>query len=173
NHSRLWEICERMGIGGDWLKCMKELYRNNKIRGIGSKGMTEWVNVKRGIKQGCPMSPILFAIYTSMIPAMMEQEGCGKKDEPMLLMYADDMVVWGKTEEIIKKKIEIICKGFDMLGLKLSSTKTELQHNPYVVPSKEGQILRIVHNNMEENITYLPIDKAIRYLGAWTTTDGN
>ncbi|MCP4052782.1 MAG: hypothetical protein GY739_06910 [Mesoflavibacter sp.] len=162
-----------MGIGGDWLKCMKELYRNNKIRGIGSKGMTEWVNVKRGIKQGCPMSPILFAIYTSMIPAMMEQEGCGKKDEPMLLMYADDMVVWGKTEEIIKKKIEIICKGFDMLGLKLSSTKTELQHNQYVVPSKEGQILSIVHNNMEEKITYLPINKAIRYLGAWTTRDGN
>ncbi|MCP4159887.1 MAG: RNA-directed DNA polymerase, partial [Deltaproteobacteria bacterium] len=40
NHQRLWEICEKMGIKGEWLDCMKELYKDNKIRGIGSKGMT-------------------------------------------------------------------------------------------------------------------------------------
>ncbi|MCP4055363.1 MAG: hypothetical protein GY739_20445, partial [Mesoflavibacter sp.] len=62
---------------------------------------------------------------------------------------------------------------FDMLGLQLSGTKTELQHNKWVVPSKEGQNIVIKHNEKEENITYLPINKAIRYLGAWTTTDGN
>ncbi len=173
NHDRLWNICERMGIGGDWLKCIKELYKDNKIRGIGSIGMTEWIKVKRGIKQGCPMSPILFAIYTSMIPEMMEQSQCGKKGEPMVLMYADDMVVWGNTEIEIKNKIEVICKTFDMLGLQLSGTKTELQHNQWVKPNREGQTITIEHNNKTENITYLPIDKAIRYLGAWTTTEGN
>ena len=38
-------------------------------------------------------------------------------------------------------KLEKVCEAFDNLGLKLSPTKTELQHNQWVVPSKVGQSL--------------------------------
>ncbi len=173
NHNKLWEICEKMGLTGAWLECMKELYKDCRIRGIGGNGMTEWIKVKKGIKQGCPMSPILWAIYTSMVPEMLKKGGYERIDEPSMLMYADDMVIWGRSEEEIKNKLKIVCEAFDNLGLRLSESKTELQHNQWVIPSKEGETIRVEHNEKTEEVKYLPINKAIRYLGAWTTTDGN
>ncbi len=45
------------------------------------------------------MSPILWAIYTSIVPEMLKNGGYDKLDEPSMLMYADDMVIWGRSEE--------------------------------------------------------------------------
>ena len=30
-------------LSGNWLECVKELYKDGKIRGIGSTKMTKWI----------------------------------------------------------------------------------------------------------------------------------
>ena len=32
NHEKLWELCNHMGISGDWLQCIQAIYSNGKVQ---------------------------------------------------------------------------------------------------------------------------------------------
>jgi len=135
--------------------------------------MLDWVKMVKGIKQGCPMSPMLFAIYMQMVTIALRSSIREREDEPCMLLYADDMVVWADTEEELKTKLECVMSSMASLGLRLNTNKMELQHNCYVRPSKEGKMESFGQGGDKIDLKYLPIGKPIRYLGAWTTADHN
>ena len=169
SHEQLWKILEKTGIKGTWLDNLKELYKNNFLRSFTPEGKTSKIRMERGIRQGCPLSPLLFALYVNPIAMAMEKINKKKDKEPAMLMYADDMVVWGDTEEEIKEKLETAMTTMQSLGLQMSTEKTELQHNKWTIPSKEGGALRLEVNGKETEIEYQPVNKPIRYLGIWST----
>ena len=171
SHERLWEILEESGIEGTWVENLKELYKGNFIRSMTPEGKTRAIEMKRGIRQGCPLSPLLFALYTNPIAIAMERANVRKGVEPAMLMYADDMVVWGETEEEVKEKLQIATETMEKLGLQISLEKTELQHNKWVEPSREDESLEIKTKAGVRQIKYQDPRKALRYLGAWTTTN--
>jgi len=72
DHQRLWQICQSMGITGTWLDNVRELYTDTYIRAIGFEGMLQGVKTVKGIKQGCPMSPMLFALYVQTITTALK-----------------------------------------------------------------------------------------------------
>ena len=74
NHEALWKILEKKGIGGLWLNTLKSIYDENKIRSITTDGCSRWVKVKKGIRQGCPMSPALFAIYLDWVSELLDMK---------------------------------------------------------------------------------------------------
>jgi len=80
-----------MGITGTWLDNVRELYTDTYIRAIGSEGMLERVKTVKGIKQGCPMSPMLFALYVQTIATALRGVLPPEEDEPNMLSYTDDM----------------------------------------------------------------------------------
>jgi hypothetical protein len=170
DHGRMWEILEKTGITGTWLQNLKELYRKNVLSSITSYGKTEKIQMNRGIRQGCPLSPLLFALYANPIAIAMEQINMRKGNEPALLMYADDMVVWGWTEQELTQKLQVAENMMAKLGLQMSIEKTEIQHNKWVPPNQSSSI-SIKASEGQRTITYQPMDKPLRYLGAWTTAN--
>ena len=137
SHEKLWEILRRSGISGKWLENLMELYRSNHLRSLTPMGKTRSVEMKRGIRQGCPR-PLLFALYANPIAIAMERANRRKGNEPAMLMYADDMVVWGETEEEVKEKLQMAVGTMERLCLKISVEKTEIQHNRYVENKKKA-----------------------------------
>ena len=93
-----------MGIEGKWLENIKEMYNGTVLEAITAEGMTPKVQMKRGIRQGCPMSPMLFALYMEDSDKKDEKRRKDRKEEPCMLMYADDMVVWGDSKGRPRKK---------------------------------------------------------------------
>ena len=117
--------------------------------------------MKRGIRQGCPLSPLLFALYANPIAIAMERVNRMKGKEPAMLMYADDMVVWRGAEEEVQEKLQVAKSMMETLGLQMSMEKTELQHNQWVSPSKEGQEMTIITKKGPSKIKY---QEVLRYL---------
>ena len=107
---------------------LEEDVQNTTLRAITAQGLTEEVEMKRGIRQGCPLSPALFALYIEPIAQQLEQaqkeKGLYKPGKPNMLFYADDMVLWAETTEELKLKLTTIVDMMERLGLQISVEKT-------------------------------------------------
>ena len=121
NHKQLWQICEQSGIQGEWLQNLKSLYEGAKLRALTSQGPTEEVDMKRGIRQGCPLSPALFALYIQPIAEALRtkatEKNQNKEGRPNMLFYADDMVLWGANKEELGWKMQVVIETMEQLGL--------------------------------------------------------
>jgi len=162
-----------MGITGTWLDNVRELYTDTYIRAICSEGMLQGVKTVKGIKQGCPMSPMLFALYVQTITTALRAVLPPKEDEPNMLLYADDMVLWADSEEKLKLKLNTVLDSMTSLGLRINGIKTELQHNKWRLPSLEGQSFEVGSGINKTSMKYMRMDSPIRYLGAWTTANND
>jgi len=133
----------------------------------------EGVKTVKGIKQGCPMSPMLFALYVQTITTALKGILPPKEDEPNMLLYADDMVLWADSEKELKLKLNKVLNTMNALGLRINGIKTELQHNKWRLPSLEGQSFEIGTGINKTNMKCMRMDSPIRYLGAWTTANND
>ena len=59
----LWEVLRESKLGGKFLNITREMYRGSKRKIEVGKSHTRWIPYQRGIKQGCVLSPMLFAIF--------------------------------------------------------------------------------------------------------------
>ena len=173
NHEQMWNICEQYGIQEQWLDNLKSMYQGATLTALTRYGKTEEVEMKRGIRQGCPLSPVLFALYVQPIAEALQQksieQGTYKHGKPNMLFYADDMVLWGQTKKELQEKLQTVVGLMEQLGLQISTTKTEIQANEFV---KEATDSIAIHTEQgEKSFKYVPGNQAIRYLGSWSTLD--
>ena len=68
NHTYLFEVMKKVGINGNFLKAVQELYKNITSQIQLNGGKTEKIQIERGVRQGCPLSMTLYTI--SAIPVI-------------------------------------------------------------------------------------------------------
>ena len=67
DHNKLWKILKEMGIP-DHLTCLlKNLYAGQEATVRTGHGTTDWLQIGKGVCQGCILSPCLFNIYSEYI----------------------------------------------------------------------------------------------------------
>jgi hypothetical protein len=80
---------------------IKELYRGHRRRIRVKARFTEWMNCEWGLRQGCVLSPLLFAIFIAELGERLRQLGEGERLGEVLipgLAFADDVAMLaGKT----------------------------------------------------------------------------
>ena len=60
DHNKLWKILKEMGIP-DHLTCLlRSLYAGQEATVRTGHGTTDWFQIRKGVHQGCIMSPCLF-----------------------------------------------------------------------------------------------------------------
>ncbi|KAG0437243.1 hypothetical protein HPB47_017538, partial [Ixodes persulcatus] len=97
--------------------------------------MSGRVEVKRGLKQGCPLSPLLYTLYASELEQHLlksglgfsltrVEEGCETHWTLPGLAYADDLVLMAGVMETLQKLVDVCEEEVALLGLKFNVLKS-------------------------------------------------
>ena len=144
NHEKLIGILRSIGLDDKDLRIIINLYWNQtaniKIEGE----LSDSVEIKRGVRQGCILSPLLFNIYSERIfsEALDEsREGIMVNGERLNnFRYADDTIVFADSLQNLQALVTNIAEVSQRYGLDLNVKKTK-----YMVISKNrappGQLM--------------------------------
>ena len=104
---KLWKILKEMGIP-DHLTCLlRNLYAGQEATVRTGHGTTDWFQIRKGVGEGCILSPCLFNLYAEYIMriAGLEEAQAGIKivgSNINNLRYADDTTLMAESEEELK-----------------------------------------------------------------------
>jgi exonuclease III len=131
HHEALYRILDNMGVRGKFLEVIKNMYRNSKMTVKAGGKTTRSYGMKRGNRQGCPLSPLLFIIF---INHLLGETSCGgvtvagvKKNQNIATcaggQYADDLVALEATAEAAEAFCMKIYEWGRKWGMELGVTK--------------------------------------------------
>ena len=105
DHNKLWKILKEMRLP-DHLTCLlRNLYAGQEARVRTGHGTTDWFQIRKGVHQGCILSPCLFNLYAEYIMrnAGLDEAQAGIKISRRNinnLRYADDSTLMAEREEL-------------------------------------------------------------------------
>ena len=97
NREILWKKLESLGIGGVFLETLKAMYTGDSVRCTINGVTTASVFLQRGLRQGCSLSPMLFALYIADIGADLVSSQDGFLIGGVCvsgLLFADDIALF-------------------------------------------------------------------------------
>ena len=103
-HKILWEILKEMGIPNHLTCHLRNLYAGQEATVRTGHGTTDWLQIGKGDRQGCILSPCLFNLYAEYIirNTGLEETQAGIKIAGRninKLRYADDNTLMAESEE--------------------------------------------------------------------------
>jgi len=107
DHNKLWEMIKEMEIP-DHLTCLlRNLSAGQESTVRTGHGTTDWIQVRKGVHQGCVLSPYLFNLYAEYIMqnARLDEAQAGIKISGRNinnLIHADDLTLMAESEEELK-----------------------------------------------------------------------
>ena len=131
DHNKLWKILKEIGIQDHLTHLLRNLYAGQEATvrtGHGTKG---WFQKRKGVRQGCILSPCLFNLYAEYIMRNtgLEEAQAGIKIARRNinnLRYADDTTLMAESEEDLKSLLMKVKEESEKVGLKLNIWKTKI-----------------------------------------------
>ncbi|GAQ77988.1 DNA/RNA polymerase superfamily protein with reverse transcriptase domain [Klebsormidium nitens] len=168
---KLWTRLEELGVGDRMLQSVRSMYSNVRCRVRGAGWVSEEsFESSRGVKQGCPLSPLLFGLY---IDGLEDVIG-GTADNPELsgvevpfLAFADDVVLLSTSAAGLQKKLGLLEEFSKESGLPVNLQKTEV-----VVFGGQFAVQK-VRNEFQYAGERVAIAQSYRYLGVQFHCNGN
>jgi len=140
----MFQVLKACNFGNSFIKWIEILYyMHPKILVKNNGWLSEPIGVERGIRQGCPISAILFIIAIEMMAINIRKNknikgmNIGSK-ERKLSQYADDSTLTLTNLDSIDAVMKTIYDFCDVSGMKLNIEKTEgiwlgsLKDNPSI-----------------------------------------
>ena len=131
DHNKLWKILKEMGTPDQLTHLLRNLYAGQEATVRTGHGTTDWFQIKKGVRQGCILSPWLFNLYAEYIMRNvgMDEEQAGIKiagGNINNLRYADDTTLMAESEEELKSLLMKVEEESEQVGLKLNIQKTKI-----------------------------------------------
>ena len=161
----LFTVCQDYGVNGKLLAAIQSLYTDSQacVRLNGS--LSNSFAVKTGVRQGCVLSPLLFATYMDRVIKSCDFEGIGYGYNDVrvaTLLYADDLVLLAESQTDLQEMTDKLNDSCTRLGLKINVGKTEA-----IVFSKEKRPCTLSIRG-----TVIKQVDEFKYLGSMFTADG-
>ena len=104
DHNKLWKILKEMGISEHLTCLLRNLYAGQEAIIRSGHGTTDWFQIRKGVHQGCILSPYLFNLYAEYI---LRNTGLEEAQSVMKiagrninsLRYVDDTTLMKESKE--------------------------------------------------------------------------
>ena len=131
DHNKLFKIIQGMAIP-DHLTCLlRNLYAGQEATIRAGHGTIDWFQIRKGVCQGCILSPCLFNLYAEYIMrnAGLDEAQAGIKIARRNidnLRYADDTTLMAENEEELKSLLMKVKEEREKVGLNLNIRKAKI-----------------------------------------------
>lgn len=161
----MFAVLSRMGLSPLLINQIRTLYERPTARVRVNGQVSDPFPITRGTRQGCPLSPLLFAIATEPLAARLRQHHThrciGFTSRGLLIsMYADDMTVYlTNPKDNLGPVIREFIKYGGLTGIQINWAKS---------------IILSLTDDTEQFVPDFPIRWATgdtKYLGIWVSGD--
>lgn len=121
-----------------------------------------------GLKQGCPLSPILFSCFSNdAVKALKKGLRPEEINDISVLLFADDMVMFSESPDTIRSMIRNLEDYTDTWGLSVNLAKTQIVafRNPRRRLPKEDFRFKGGNIDLVDSYKYLGVN--LHYSGKW------
>ncbi|TWW78236.1 R2DM Retrovirus-related Pol polyprotein from type II retrotransposable element [Takifugu flavidus] len=158
----LWGVLREYGVSGPLIRAVRSLYDRcqSLVRIAGSKSNSFPVRV--GLRQGCPLSPILFIIFMDRISRCSHGvEGIRFGDLRIAsLLFADDVVLLASSARDLQLSLDRFAAACEAAGMRISTSKSEAM----VLDRKKVECLLRVKEEMLPQVEEFKYLKVMRTL---------
>ena len=165
-HTELIKCLQTTDIDENDIAVISNLYWQQKTKIRIDNDTSDSLNISRGVRQGCVLSPALFNLYTDVIFRNVENFPGLKIGGVTInnLRYADDTVLLAESEKDLQRIVDVVKDKSERFGLLMNAKKTKT-----MVFSKHDNVPSItikINNNLVDQV------KSFQYLGVLVTEDG-
>ena len=155
------QIVKKTGV--DW--CERKLYMDQRVKVRLDRGETRSVQIGRGVRQGCCLSPILFNLYSECLTKEV-LDGFGDFNIGgniiQTVKYADDLVLMAKEEKVLQSMIDKLIEIGRCYGMEMNVKKTKVMR----ISRQSSPVTIMIDQKQLENV------ECFKYLGSILTDDG-
>lgn len=137
SHAKLWQKLEDVPLDKGFIELLKALYADCTAIYDLHGHKSQKVNLKVGLKQGCPLSPTLFNLFINNLLRTLNDKRPGLRLSTITtdnrevytkiscLAFADDIVLLAESATDLQDLLEICSQGATEDHLKFNTEKTQ------------------------------------------------
>lgn len=129
----LWAALQRAGVGGCMLQAIQSMYADVPVCVKTGSGLSSCFQSVLGVKQGCPLSPLLFGVFLDDFEVLLQQELGAAAALPTLagrtvppFLFADDMLLVSATPAGLRRQLDYLQTYCDAKKLTVNTAKTQV-----------------------------------------------
>lgn len=175
-HDYLWTTLQKLNFPQEFIRTVKSLYDSAETAVIINGEISSKYNVTRGVRQGDPLSCLIFDLAIEPLAEMLRKselsgfQAPGSTTRVIVTLFADDTTVYLNKKDDFRTLLSILQKWCNAAGAKFNINKTE------IIPIGPENYRRELINTRKINPDQDPIcpnmsiaeeGTAKRILGAW------
>ena len=131
DHAKLWKILKETGVAHQLTCLVRDLYAGQNAAVRTGHGRMDWLNIGKGVVQGCMLSLCFFNFYAgyTMQNAVLDSVQAGLSIPGWDIhnhWYADDTTLMAESEEDPKSLLMKVKEEHEEAGIKLNILKTKI-----------------------------------------------
>ena len=128
---KLWTTVSSKGIPTHLITIIQTIYMENVIRINAGNGISEDFRViTQGVRQGCPLSPVLFNLYLDEVTGIwLKKLQTNEYSNELIfntLLFADEQLIISDTEDSLQRAVSLLYNISKEYNLEIATKKTKV-----------------------------------------------